>query len=70
MSVIDTPNAAKQLALEVAAQCFNDEIRAHVVAELLKHIVPSNTPSIAAARDTVILAAGKLTSAYDRQYRD
>lgn len=70
MSVISTPNSAKQLSLEIAAQCFNDEIRAHFALGIVSRIVPHNDPKIAAATEAARAALSALTAAYDRQYRD
>ncbi len=64
---LQTPTAAKSLAIAMAAACYNDEIRAILAAELLK--------TIARCPDHALLgiateAASKLAIAYDRQYQD
>jgi hypothetical protein len=70
MNIMNTPTDAKRYAREIAANCFNDEIKAHVARELLSWICAHANPAIAEARELAVVAAGTLTSAYDRQYRD
>lgn len=67
---INTPTAAKDYARHIAANCFNDEIRAIVARELLDRVVQSSDPSIADALAEARHTATELVTAYDRQYRD
>lgn len=67
---INTPTAAKDYARHIAANCFNDEVRAIVARELLERIVQSSDPSVADALADARWSAAELVTAYDRQYRD
>jgi len=67
---VQTPTRAKEFATIIAAACFNDEIRAIVARELLSRILTPADDAIAAKHTAAFCAAGELTTAYDRQYRD
>lgn len=67
MRSVQTPNAAKQLAADIAYACYNDEIRAIVADELLSLI--SSAPD-RKRLSNALEASGMLCASFDRQYQD